>query len=232
MERHDWLLLVLAAADGKPLSPVQLQKALFLVGYGLSDVVGPDFYSFQPYDYGPFDGAIYQDALDQEREGLVAVRPHSVTDREYALTAAGLAQARALEGQVTADAVRYCRVTVQWVQRQTFGGLVRAIYEQFPEYAERSVLPGVRVPARATRRRPRRRRSASAAVLTGAARLLDFGTTLRTRPVRRRTGQPGRRAPTDGAALRSDWEAVGGDLQAAIYEFAATQARPAARGEA
>ena len=64
MTRQDWLLLVLAAADGKPLSPLQLQKSLFLVGYDLARLVGSDFYTFRPFDYGPFDAAVYRDAWD------------------------------------------------------------------------------------------------------------------------------------------------------------------------
>ena len=111
MTRQDWLLLVLAAADGKPLSPLQLQKSLFLgsvdisrsfplsrestspcrsggaiggparpngvggsaacpkcqhnlVGYDLARLLGSDFYTFRPFDYGPFDAAVYRDAWD------------------------------------------------------------------------------------------------------------------------------------------------------------------------
>ena len=49
MTRHDWLLLVLAAAEGDALSPLQLQKSLFLVGHGLAGLVSTDFYDFQPH---------------------------------------------------------------------------------------------------------------------------------------------------------------------------------------
>ena len=49
MTRQDWLLLVLAAAGGKPLSPLQLQKSLFLVGHDLAKLVGAGFYTFRPF---------------------------------------------------------------------------------------------------------------------------------------------------------------------------------------
>ena len=86
MTRQDWLLLVLAAAGGKPLSPLQLQKSLFLVGYDLAKLVGADFYTFRPFDYGPFDATVYQDAEEQAAQGLVTIRSHPVTKREFSLT--------------------------------------------------------------------------------------------------------------------------------------------------
>ena len=233
MTRQDWLLLVLAAAGGKPLSPLQLQKSLFLVGHDLAKLVGSEFYTFRPFDYGPFDATVYRDAEDQAAQGLVTIRSHPVTKREFSLTTTGITRARALEPELPADAVRHCRYIVQWAQSRTFRELTQAIYEQFPAFAERSVLRGVRTSGRATRRRPRERRGRWAAALTGAARLLDFGTTLHTRPAvrRRRAARPRGHQPTneaarqhdqrpsDGAALRSDWDAIGGDLRATISSF-------------
>ena len=233
MERQDWLLLVLAAAGGKPLSPLQLQKSLFLVGHDLAKLVRSDFYTFRPFDYGPFDATVYRDAEDQAAQGLVTVRSHPVTKRVFSLTTTGVTRARVLETELPVEAVRHCRYIVQWAQSQTFQELTQAIYERFPAYAERSVLPGARTVARAAKRRTRKRRGRRAAALTGAARLLDFGTTLHTRPAvrRRRAARPRSQRPTDGAgrqhgqrpsdgaALRSDWDAIGGDLRAAISSF-------------
>lgn len=86
MTRQDWLLLVLAAAGRKPLSPLQLQKSLFLVGYDLAKLVGPDFYTFRPFDYSPFDATVYRDAEEQAAQGLVTIRSHPVTRRRCAPT--------------------------------------------------------------------------------------------------------------------------------------------------
>ena len=147
MTRHDWLLLVLAAAEGDTLSPLQLQKSLFLVGQGLAGLAEADFYDFQPRDYGPFAAAVYHDAEYQQLQGLVAIRPHSRTKREFSLTAAGSSRAQTLVVELHSDAVRYCRGVVQWVQSQTFQGLTQAVYEQFPAFATRSVMPGARFTA-------------------------------------------------------------------------------------
>ena len=90
MTRQDWLLLVLAA-DGKTFSPLQLQKSLFLVGYDLAKLVGSDFYTFRPFDYGPFDATVYRDGRpEQAAQGLVTIRSHPVTRRVFSLTMRGI----------------------------------------------------------------------------------------------------------------------------------------------
>ncbi len=231
MTRRDWLLLVLSAADRTPLSPVQLQKSLFLVRHDLAGLVGPGFYTFRPFNYGPFDATVYRDVEAQAAQGLVTIRPHPVTKRVFSLTTAGMNRARALEPELPSAAVHHCRYIVQWVQSQTFQELTRAIYERFPAFAEQSVLPGARTAARAAKRRPRQRRGRWTAALTGMARLLDFGTTLHTRPTARRRRAPRPRGPrggstSDGAALRADWGTIGGDLRAAISQVAAAEPVP------
>ena len=50
LDRKDWALLAIAnAGHGVSLSPVQLQKSLFLLGRELGSKVGANFYDFQPY---------------------------------------------------------------------------------------------------------------------------------------------------------------------------------------
>ncbi len=63
MKPQDWTLLAISAAKGRGLSPIQLQKSLFLLERRLSkEELGEQFYEFVPYNYGPFDVKIYQDA--------------------------------------------------------------------------------------------------------------------------------------------------------------------------
>src|SRR5690348_6992526 len=107
LDKRDWLLLVIAAANGESLSPVQLQKVLFLIARNLE----PDqlrcksFYDFKPYDYGPFDSNIYRDAEQLQAEGdIVITAPSTRTYREYLATPAGLGRARSIKGQLDATA--------------------------------------------------------------------------------------------------------------------------------
>ncbi|GAH73860.1 unnamed protein product, partial [marine sediment metagenome] len=61
MKKKDWILLALNCSEDKTLSPVQLQKSLFLLGHMFPDAVNNNFYNFIPYHYGPFCLKIYED---------------------------------------------------------------------------------------------------------------------------------------------------------------------------
>ena len=67
MDRKYWTLLALGAAEGKALTPVKLQKTLFLLGQVFPKM--EDFYNFVPYDYGPFNASIYEDAKILAQDG-------------------------------------------------------------------------------------------------------------------------------------------------------------------
>ena len=54
INRKELVLATLAAADGARFTPVQLQKAIFLLDRNLpADLLDTKF-GFVPYDYGPF----------------------------------------------------------------------------------------------------------------------------------------------------------------------------------
>jgi len=73
MRPGGWVLLALLAAKDHSLTPVQLQKSLFLLGKRRPHDIGKAFYHFRPYDYGPFDVAVYTDTDQLVEEGLVTV---------------------------------------------------------------------------------------------------------------------------------------------------------------
>jgi len=143
MNRTDWTLLAICAANGKGLSPVQLQKALFLLGRELTDAVGSGYYDFRPYHYGPFDRQVYADA-----EGLAAAGEVAIARREgenwnrYLATAEGCARAEGVKHGAPSEAVDYLNRVVQWALRQSFQQLVRAVYDKYPEMRANSVFQG------------------------------------------------------------------------------------------
>lgn len=144
MNRDRWTLLALAKAHDRGLSPVQLQKSLFLLGQNLNgDTIGSDFYQFEPYNYGPFDVAVYQDAERLADKGYVAIT--RTPERRwplYQITASGAAAAQQAQSYLTPAAIRYLESVVAWTQRLSFRQLVMAIYARYPEMRERSVFQG------------------------------------------------------------------------------------------
>jgi len=140
VKRRHWVLLAIAAAEGEPLTPVQLQKSLFLLGK-LSEKKPKDFYNFVPYNYGPFDAAIYHDAERLSEDGLIIIR-QSPGQRwnEYAATASGLTHAKELEAEIPARTAKHLRRLVAWTRPFSFQELVRLIYKLFPAYRVQSVF--------------------------------------------------------------------------------------------
>lgn len=139
--RAKWLLLSLLPATGRGLTPVQLQKVLFVFGQRAGAAVGADFYSFQPYHYGPFDAQIYSDAEFLAAHGLVTIEPTGGQSlRTYALTLTGRELTENLSASGNTKAVDFLARVVQWAQRLTFAQLVRSVYESFPAMRENSVF--------------------------------------------------------------------------------------------
>jgi hypothetical protein len=141
--RSDWNLLVLAAAEGEPLSPAQYQKSLFLLGRAYpTEIAGGSYYDFEPYNYGPFDAAVYSDADELERRGLVQISRSQGGWKEYAATSAGLARASELERGVPPKVADYIRRVVTWARGLSFADLVRAVYNSYPEMKANSIFKG------------------------------------------------------------------------------------------
>lgn len=130
--------MALAAAEGRPLSPVQLQKVLFLLGE--KGKIGRDYYTFRPYNFGPFSAEIYQDAESLESEGLVRIdrkepgRPWAL----YAATADGIAAADRIK--VDARTRDYVQRLVDWARSLSFQELVSAVYREFPKQRVNSIF--------------------------------------------------------------------------------------------
>lgn len=141
--RADWVLLAIDASPAKTLSPVQLQKALFLFSRNLDEEQRgvPEFYDFEPYDYGPFDRAVYGDAEALEEEGDIIIDDSTSTGRRrYSATPDGSQRASRLRNSIGPDVQEYLNRVVRWVCSLSFNGLVKAIYAEYPEMKKKSVF--------------------------------------------------------------------------------------------
>jgi uncharacterized protein len=140
MNRQDWALLAISVANGRGLSAVQLQKALFLLERGVPTEVGNDYYNFKPYNYGPFDSRVYTDADQLSLKGLITVNQPTGRYSVYNITPEGVARAKELEREAPPRAVQHVRNLVDWIQQLSFAELVRAIYSRYPDMKANSVF--------------------------------------------------------------------------------------------
>lgn len=122
--REDWILLVVGASDG--LLPVQLQKALFLLGQRFPELSRSGFYEFRPVSSGDFSEQVYADARALLEKGLVSIRS-SVSDgsRKFRLTRAGEEKARKVETLAPPAVAQSLRRIVAWVSSRSLAQLLR-----------------------------------------------------------------------------------------------------------
>jgi uncharacterized protein len=137
--RQDLVLAALAPGQGAVHSPVQLQKLLFLIDREVATLVGGPHFSFRPYNYGPFDKAVYKELEELSAAGLA----ESVSQGHWSgfrLTPAGQTQGdRSL--QTLPQAARdYIVRASAFVRQHSFSTLVSAIYKAYPEMRENSVF--------------------------------------------------------------------------------------------
>ena len=143
MDRRLWLLLAIGLSDNG-LSPVQTQKTMFLLGEEAGKYLGnEEFYTFIPYDYGPFDSAIYADVEELVGQGFLT--REGIPGRSWLinrLTPQGQGLVKELQASSNSAVVAYLKSVVKWVTAQSFSGLLRAIYGKYPDYQARSVFSG------------------------------------------------------------------------------------------
>jgi len=141
MARANWPLLALAKSPDRCLTPVQVQKTLFLLGKREGTAVGSHYYKFVPYSYGPFSTDVYRDLDALVFHGFVeAVPAESQRWAEYRITKSGLAAAKKAESATPKKAKEYLERVAPWARSLTFSQLVRAVYEAYPEYRANSVF--------------------------------------------------------------------------------------------
>jgi hypothetical protein len=139
MDRRDWVLLALNFGGVRGLSPVQLQKSLFLVSMEVPEV-RVNFYDFFPHNYGPFCTQIYTDAEHLAQDGLVVIERAQQSHSMFLITPIGEARVEHVRREVSQRVWNYLQTAVEWTQHQSFSGLIRAIYDKYPEYRVNSVF--------------------------------------------------------------------------------------------
>ena len=139
--RQKTILAALAAENAPPFAPVQVQKLFFLLDENLNVRLGGRLFNFQPYNYGPFDAAVYRELEALWQMGLVTIAAVGGSGRrEYRLTPAGFTA-----GNVVLDAFpeitrKYVATISAWVRSMSFQALVGSIYRAYPAMRENSIF--------------------------------------------------------------------------------------------
>jgi len=128
-ERHEarrgWLLLAIAVSGASGLSPVQLQRSLFLVCQKREEQVGPDFYEFESYGSGSASTALYADidALVATGDIVKEWVPESSCST-FRLSDAGRARAADFRRKMKKEALEGLEDAVTWVKEQSYQEMV------------------------------------------------------------------------------------------------------------
>lgn len=143
MTRPDWLLLLLGLRverHAPALDPVRVQKGMFVLAERNVLPEG-ERYSFEPYHYGPYSFELRDDLDSLVEEGLVAADPVlGYSWAHYRLTENGLARVRASFSGTDRETAGEIVEIKQWICDASFNQLLTSVYDEFPDYATRSVF--------------------------------------------------------------------------------------------
>ncbi len=135
------LLLIISEAKLEGLTPLKLQKSVFLTKEAYPREL-KDFYSFIPYNYGPFTPEIYKDADDLITHGLVQRLKSQGHLERYVITKDGLEAAKKISESFPSNVHNYVTKLIKWIQPLTFQELLSSIYKHYPRYKINSVFRG------------------------------------------------------------------------------------------
>ena len=143
MNRSELTLAALASAGGKKFTPVQIQKLLFLIDRRIPAQVGGPFFAFRPYDYGPFDEAVYAEIEALAAGKMVEIlKDENLRWKKYRPTDDGLRRGNEILAGLEPSVARYITSLSEYIMRLSFAQLVSAVYAAYPEMKQNSVFQG------------------------------------------------------------------------------------------
>ena len=192
-----------AAGSGASFDPIRVQKLLFLIDREVAERIGGPFFHFQPYNYGPFDRAIYGVIEAMAEGGDVEVNTLGAYPR-YSLTEAGYRRGKATLATFPVPVADYFGRVAQWIRLMPYRPVLAAIYREYPEMAENSVVRHLGA---------RRHTSRESPFIRGVTGAFDLTGTMYRTP----DSEVG--LESDADALRDAWRAVGDDIEEAMVQF-------------
>lgn len=141
MNRRDLVLLALAAGgENATFFPVQVQKLFFLIDSEASKFMdGHPYFNFKPYDYGPFDRAVYDVLRELSLKGMVEI-DRSGHYRKYILTKQGYEEGSEKLKKLPDNVEAFVIKAAEWVRSLDFQQIVAAIYKYYPDMKTKSIF--------------------------------------------------------------------------------------------
>ena len=180
-----------------------MQKLLFLIDRSVSARIGGPFFQFEPYHYGPFDRAIYDVVGRMVAAGEVLSDASGPYPR-YSLTHAGWRRGKAALSSFSTPVADYFVRAAQWIRLMPYRRMLAAIYREYPEMAENSVVRHWGSERPATRSGP---------FLRGVSQAFDLIGAMERSP----DSEIGLQSDAD--ALHDAWRTVGDDLEEAMVRL-------------
>ncbi len=142
MDRRELVLAAMSPAHTGPFSPVQVQKLFFLLDRNIAEQINGPHFDFEPYDYGPFDKAVYDELGEMSDDGFVEIiEPGSFgSTRTYRLTSEGYETGKKSLDKLPETVQQYILEVVEFVRSLSFAQLVSAIYQAYPDTKVNSVF--------------------------------------------------------------------------------------------
>ncbi len=126
------ILNFLIIGDKKPMSPLQLMKAIFLY---TQEEKPKDFYEFIPYLYGPCSFDVYADLKFLESNGFITSYPTYRGWSFFGITSEG-------EKYLMSDTkvIRKLDKIKKTILSKSFIGLLKYVYSKYPEFTQNSIF--------------------------------------------------------------------------------------------
>ncbi len=141
MNKEDWLLLIIGEAGDRGLTPIRMQKSLFLIKQNLGGEIEGDFYDFEPYNYGPFCKSIYKDTDKLESEDLIRIdMPDNKKWIECIVTVNGKERVQKIKNSLSPNVLKYIEDLVIWISKLSFREIISYIYKKYPQFKENSII--------------------------------------------------------------------------------------------
>ncbi|MCL5736925.1 MAG: hypothetical protein M1274_15370 [Actinobacteria bacterium] len=142
-ERQRALLVFLGSGESPNLDPVRIMKGLFLLTMETPNTwLSPSGrYRFEPYHYGPFSIDVYQDLDVLDDLGYLDRAPvPGQSWCHYSLTPGGKSVAAECASGMDQRLLCYMAQLRKYVTDLSFRSLLKAVYDRYPAYAEKSVF--------------------------------------------------------------------------------------------